>query len=449
MPAGKKRSLSLEDRFPSPKRVQTRSSHRDPLLPPTPDDLHSIVESAAPSHSSFTEAKGRAPAGPANPGVVRDPDRSALSRIPSDSDVLDAFTRLRKDGDLSDEEAFLKFITTYDVPLSTLSKISAARLPVSFSNVKYKEIAAYVWLDPSAMGTDIRPLETFRSRIPNDLFRSICADVDDAILQYGRMDSHDNEEARSRFIASFFSKIVCLFGSAMVNKPEGLLDSEFTKRGKIEHHFYAMNSVSIVFFEVKKVMAVGKGKLDVIAQVLAECAACDYANSKVQHWVPILAILCDGEKFDFLVYDSGSKSVYSSETVTGLVDRAGRPNLLVLSLKETTEYIFDFFLMGFINGLRSFGNKSSLVAARSKSKKRVSTDKWMDSLAKAENAHLLLREAAVLAGGGGLDKAEEIAARGIDELKESVSLVPWKMEERILESCWDGKECVERALKGL
>ncbi|KAI9764421.1 MAG: hypothetical protein M1840_008444 [Geoglossum simile] len=407
MPAGKKRSLSLEDRFPSPKYVQTRSSHRDLFLSPTPDDLHSIVESAAPSYFSFTEAKGRAPAGPANPGIVRDPDRSALSRIPSDSGVLNAFIRLRKDGDLSDEEAFLKFITTYDVPLSMLSKISAARLPISFSNVKYKEIAAYVWLDPSAMGTNIRPLETFRSRIPNDLFRSICADVDDAILQYGRMDSHDNEEARSRFIASFYSKIICLFGSAMVNKSEGLLDSEFTKWGKIKHHFYAMNSISIMLFEVKKVMAVGKGKLDVIVQLLAECAACDYANSKVQHWVHILAILCDGEKFDFLVYDSGSKSVYSSETVTGLVDRAGRPNLLVLSLKES-----------FINSLRSFGNKSSLVAARSKSKKRVSTDKWMDALAKAENTHLLLREAAVLAGKGELDKAEEIAARGIDELKE-------------------------------
>ncbi|KAH0541742.1 hypothetical protein FGG08_003834 [Glutinoglossum americanum] len=447
MPTGKKRSLSLDDRSPSSKRVQTRS-HQD-LLPPTPDDLRSITESTSPSHSSYTEAKGRVPAGPANPGVVRNRDRGVLSRIPSDSDVLDTFTKLRKDGNLSDEEALLKFIATYDVPLSTLSQISAARLPASFSNIKYNEIAAYVWLDPSAGGTDIRPLETFRSRIPKDLFWSICTDVDNAILQYGRMDSHDNEEARSRFIASLFSKIVCLFGSTVVNKPEGLLDSEYTKRGRIEHHFYALNSVSIIFFEVKKVVVVGKGKLDVIAQVLAECAACDYANSKVQHWVPILAILCDGEKFDFLVYDSGSKSVYSSDTVTGLVDRAGRPNLLVLSLKETTEYIFDFFLMGFTNGLRSFGNKSNLAAARSKSKKRASTDKWMDALTKAEHAHLLLRQAAVLAGEEKLGEAEEIAARGIYELMESVSLVPRKTEGRILESCWDGKECVERALKGL
>jgi hypothetical protein len=63
--------------------------------------------------------------------------------------------------------------------------------------------------------------------------------------------------------------------------------------------------------------------------------ACDYINSKAQHWVPILAILCDGWSFQFLVYDSGSKSVYSSGTVTGLVDRANKPQLFVLSVKES------------------------------------------------------------------------------------------------------------------
>jgi hypothetical protein len=61
--------------------------------------------------------------------------------------------------------------------------------------------------------------------------------------------------------------------------------------------------------------------------------ACDYLNSKREHWVPILAILCDGEKFEFLVYDSGVKSVYSSDMVTGVLDLADRPKLLAPSLK--------------------------------------------------------------------------------------------------------------------
>ena len=120
-----------------------------------------------------------------------------------------------------------------------------------------------------------------------------------------------------------------------------------------------MDSVSIVFIEVKKTLVSGKGRLDVIAQVLAECAgmsdfpffwlqlqilttlliililACDYVNSKDQHWVPILAILYDGEKFEFLVYDSGVKSIYSSDMVTGVLDLADHPNFLVPSLKRS------------------------------------------------------------------------------------------------------------------
>jgi hypothetical protein len=246
------------------------------------------------------------------------------------------------------------------------------------------------------------------------------------------MISHDYEEARGRFIASFFSEILCLFGSGVVNKPEGVLDAQFTKRGRIEHHFYAMSSVSIVFIQVKKTYVTGNGRLDVIVQVLAECDACDYVNSKSGHWAPILAILCDGEKFEFLVYDSGIKSIYSSEPVTGLVDMTNDPDLFLSSLKKTTEYIFDYFLMAYINGLRSFGHKSELAAAQSKSKKRKSTEKWMDALAKAEYAHVLCREAADLAHGGMFVEAEETATRGINELKGSVLQVPGVEPDRIL-----------------
>jgi hypothetical protein len=436
MPA--KRLLLSEDPSSSSKRPRTRSSF--PNLPPTPDDLLSVAESTTPSRLPSVERK--VPAGPANPGIIRNRDNGALSRLPPDSDALDTFANLRRDCNLSDEEAFLKLITTYDVPLSTLNRISTVKLPASFSKVKYSDVAPYVWLDPGVKGSDICLLDTFRSRIPVDIFRRIHADVNKAILQYGRMASHDNEEARSRFIASLFSEIVCLFGSAVVNKPEGLLDAEFTKKGRIEHNFYAFHSVSIVFLEIKKNYILGDGRLDVIAQVLAECAACDYANSKSQHWVPILAILCDGEKFEFLVYDSGTKSVYSSDVITGVVDMKTKPSLFLSSVKETTEYLFDYFLMAYINGLRSFGHRSELVAEQSRPKKRKSTEKWMDALARAEHAHSLCREAAELAQRGMLEKAEETAARGIVELKESVLQAPDAKMQRLSE--WD-EEVVMKA----
>jgi phage terminase Nu1 subunit (DNA packaging protein) len=74
--------------------------------------------------------------------------------------------------------------------------------------------------------------------------------------------------------------------------------------------------------------------------------------------------------------------------------------------------------MGYINGLRSFGYRSQLAAARSISKKRESTDKWMDALARAEHAHWLCRKAAELAGEERFKEAEETAISGINELKE-------------------------------
>jgi hypothetical protein len=74
--------------------------------------------------------------------------------------------------------------------------------------------------------------------------------------------------------------------------------------------------------------------------------------------------------------------------------------------------------MGYINGLRSFGYRSELVAKRSRTKKRESTGKWMDALARAEHAHWLCRKAAELGHEGKGEEAEEYAIRGINELKE-------------------------------
>jgi hypothetical protein len=72
--------------------------------------------------------------------------------------------------------------------------------------------------------------------------------------------------------------------------------------------------------------------------------ACDYLNSKLRHWVPVLAILCDGEKFEFMVYDSGNKSIYASGMAAGVADIRNDPDLLVPSLKKSkvANNIFSF-----------------------------------------------------------------------------------------------------------
>ena len=73
---------------------------------------------------SFEYAGKKVPVGPANPGIIRNRDRDAFLRLPPDSDVFDTLANLRRDGNMSEEEAFLKLMDTYDVPIPTLSLIS-------------------------------------------------------------------------------------------------------------------------------------------------------------------------------------------------------------------------------------------------------------------------------------------------------------------------------------
>jgi hypothetical protein len=129
--AGSKRSQPSEDPPPQ-RRVRPRSSAQAPNLP-TPDDALSVAElSAADPGSSSTSspAEKKVPTGPANPGIVRRRDEGVLLRLPPDSDALEEFAKLRKDPYISDEGAFMKFMTTNDVPLTMLNQISSNVYPI-------------------------------------------------------------------------------------------------------------------------------------------------------------------------------------------------------------------------------------------------------------------------------------------------------------------------------
>ena len=92
----------------------------------TPNDSQPITDSEAPSTLPATK---KVLAGPANPGVVRSRNQGVLSRLPSESDVLEVFANLRRDDKLTDEEAFLKLIANYDISISLLNRISSNVYP--------------------------------------------------------------------------------------------------------------------------------------------------------------------------------------------------------------------------------------------------------------------------------------------------------------------------------
>jgi hypothetical protein len=108
------------------RRLRSRLSSRTPGLLPTPDDALSVADSAAPPTS---DAEEKVPAGLSNPGVVRARNQGVLSRLPPDSNVLDTFVKMRRNGNLSDEQAFIKLMTAYDVSIATLNQISSNVFP--------------------------------------------------------------------------------------------------------------------------------------------------------------------------------------------------------------------------------------------------------------------------------------------------------------------------------
>ena len=74
-------------------------------------------------------------------------------------------------------------------------------LNISFSKVKYRDIAPRVGLDPFLGGRDMKTFKIYRARIPTSLFKEIVEDIDIAMNQYGEPVDHNNEEARSRCLA--------------------------------------------------------------------------------------------------------------------------------------------------------------------------------------------------------------------------------------------------------
>ena len=68
--------------------------------------------------------------------------------------------------------------------------------------MKFKDIASKVGLDHLKFGSDIASFPITRARLPDDVFWAILKDLQCVTRQYGTLDEHRNEEARSRYISA-------------------------------------------------------------------------------------------------------------------------------------------------------------------------------------------------------------------------------------------------------
>ncbi|BCR86670.1 uncharacterized protein ACHE_30657A [Aspergillus chevalieri] len=355
------------------------------------------------------------PPGPACPGKVKTRPTTTRLTLSSASNVLDVFRRLREDlsgsGDEVSEEAFLELLARYDIHVSELSSFvsTVEQLDSLFTAVTYNQAARCFWLDPSRGGEDMRFLEIYRSRIPSHIFKGIVDSWDMAITQYGPLQGH-GEVARPRVITTLFEKMGAVFKSAVISKPGGLLNRS-SIRPRFRKQYEILQELSnVVFLQVSRELASGSSALDVKAWLLAECSVTDYINDKNGHWAPVFAILCDGNNFEFFVVDSAAQIVHSSGWVRGIPMKNDDRERTLLSIKRITEILFDFFIMAFINGLRSIAHSST----------RIPTEISTNALTTAEYAHYLLRKANAHTIDQQWKEAEDMASAGVERLNTSV-----------------------------
>lgn len=175
--------------------------------------------------------------------------------------------------------------------------------------------------------------------------------------------------------------------------------------------------------------------------------------------MPILGILCDGCDFEFFVYDSSTRDFSLSGRIRGLEQYQSDISFLRSIKRSNThypnpasfvelltfpriaaEYIYDFFLAGYTNGLRAFLNRPTKAANRQGTKgpcQRAS------SLRYAEGAIWLARHAAAKAEVGDAGGAEDMAKRAVEMLGKSVEEAPGGRRVVGFMKAWDEDEMEE------
>jgi hypothetical protein len=333
----------------------------------------------------------------------------------------------------SAEMAVLHLMDEFDFDLDELkASLMEKGLNVSFFNVKYLDIAPFVGLDPLRNFGDAPLFDLRRSRIPTALFRDIVTDIDVLLIQYGTLQNHTTEEARSRFLSPIFNRLVAQFGSSIRNTPESLMNGRITTRGKIEYHFKTFGALTIVFVEVRLKIGSIEERINAIAQVIAECDACDWNNTRFNVSIPIYGILCDGSSFQFFTFDGSTKPYkFSMGVVPGsrfrfagglpLVDFSSEPTArsFIHSLRPICETVFNLLLVGYIASLKMFRDRSA-----SRPGQRKSLDGWDKALKFAEEALEMSQNAEVLRRNNSIIHADATTETAFKTLKLSTDVVP-------------------------
>ena len=247
-----------------------------------------------------------------------------------------------------------------------------------------------------------------------------------------------------RHITQIFNRLIAQFGFAFRNLPETIIEERISTRGRIEHYFKAFGSISVLFIEVKFVIGNDAERLDVIAQVIAECdggsffpmpdvvfhsfepPACHWNNTAEGFDVPVIGILCDGMSFEFFSFD-GKTRKFTRGCLPGDPDEHRRglrltdftldgPARFIAGLRRICEIIFDLFMGAYISSLTSCRERSERKG-KEEGKPRKSLDKWDEALKHAQEAFGKFRAAETKRKGKNSEQANTLVEEAMNALE--------------------------------
>ncbi|KAF8238350.1 hypothetical protein L208DRAFT_1421318 [Tricholoma matsutake] len=349
----------------------------------------------------------------------------------------------------SAELAVIYLMDKYDFDLDELkAQIEDKALNVSFSNVRYKNIAHF-FLDAPLFDID-------RARIPPELFKEIVEQIQSNMQEYGPPSEHKNEEARSRYLAP----AIWHFKLLMKNTPESIIPGHMMTKGQIEHHYKLFGGITIIFVEVKVKIGDAQERWNVIAQVIAESnviLACDYSNAHLGFdSFPIHGILTDGTSFEFFQFDGSTKpptfaqgvrkakmnqGICSFNTLTIPRLEGIDASKFILNLRPATEFIFWVILQAYISGIDAYLQRSTRKAKAEK-KPCESTPGWINCLRLAKEVLQLTVDANSKAASGDFPSANAAANTAFHHLEDSINTVPksHQRQEWNIMPAWDNEQ---------
>lgn len=191
--------------------------------------------------------------------------------ITTEKQLDDAINSYAKANNCSLAAALMFLMIRKRVSLSLVQALED-RTTGSFSAAEYDQIAHHFWkkddtLSHLARGHDILVLPLQFCRIPMALFKEIVADVDRAKLQYGEFQQHANEEARQRFVATWFDRLVTAFHGGVQNKPESVMSGRISTGGRVEFQYHVAGSCVMMLVELNYILT-ERTLVKALAQVL-------------------------------------------------------------------------------------------------------------------------------------------------------------------------------------